>query len=140
MTLLFVCTGNTCRSPMAAALMRRRLAREGRAGTAESAGLAASGEGASANAVAVLAEWGLDIAAHRSRRVTARLCGEADRVAVMSERHRAALLAMGVPEEKIVVLGAQEGGIPDPYGGSLEDYRKTRDALERAVEALSLPQ
>lgn len=135
-TILFVCTGNTCRSPMAAALMRRRLERESRPGTVESAGLAAGGEPASPHAAAVMAEWGLDLSGHRSQPVTRGLCERADRIAVMSPRHRAALLALGVPGEKITILAEAEGGIPDPYGGSLADYRETRDALARAVDAL----
>ncbi len=138
MHILFVCTGNTCRSPMAAALMQRRMEREGISGTAESAGLAADGGPASPGALAALAEWGMDLSAHRSRQVTAALCRRADLVAVMSPRHAQALRALGVPSAKIVVLAQETGGIPDPYGGDAETYRRTRDALESAVQALPL--
>lgn len=90
MNILFVCTGNTCRSPMAAALMKRRMEREGIPGKAESAGLAASCEPASQLAVTVMREWDIDLRGHHSRPVTAMLCEAADLVAVMSLRHRLA--------------------------------------------------
>ena len=125
MNILFVCPGNPCRSPMAAALMKRRMEREGIPGKAESAGLAASCEPASQLAVTVMREWDIDLRGHHSRPVTAMLCEAADLVAVMSLRHRLALTAMGVDPQKIVVLGEESGGIPDPY-----------DALERAVAAI----
>ena len=138
MHILFVCTGNTCRSPMAAALMQRRMEREGVPGTAESAGLAADGGPASSGALAALAEWGLDLSGHRSRQVTAALCAGADLVAAMSPRHAQALRAMGVPSSKLIVLAEQVGGIPDPFGGDLAVYRRTRDALEQAIQALPI--
>ena len=138
MNILFVCTGNTCRSPRAAALMQRRMEREGVPGTAESAGLAADGGPASSGAQAALAEWGLDLSGHRSRQVTAALCARADLVAAMSPHHAQALRAMGVSSNKLVVLAEGTGGIPDPFGGDLAVYRRTRDALEQAIQALPI--
>lgn len=128
MRFLLVCTGNTCRSPMAQVLLRRRVTEQDEV---LSAGLAADGSPASAYAIEAAAEVGLDLSAHRSHTVNAALCSQADAIGVMSPSHKAALTAyFGVPAEKITVLG---GGIPDPYGGTLDDYRRTRDALDRAL-------
>ncbi len=139
MTIVFVCTGNTCRSPMAAALMRQVLDKRGRRDImVTSAGLAAiAGQPASRHAVEAMRERGVDLSAHRAKPLGDALLRSADRFAVMSASHAAALAAHGVPSEHIHVLAAQNGGIPDPYGGTLEDYRRTRDALEKAVEALA---
>ncbi|MCQ2405108.1 MAG: low molecular weight protein arginine phosphatase, partial [Clostridia bacterium] len=134
---LFVCTGNTCRSPMAAALFRKMAADRGLPIVAVSAGLAAqSGSPASENAVKALAEEGIDLSRHLSKPVTRELCDEAQMIAVMSEHHRLALVAADVDPHKIFVLG---GGVPDPYGGSLDVYRDTRDALKAVLPALLPP-
>ena len=129
--ILVVCTGNTCRSPMAAALFRRTLQEREEPFRVVSAGLAATGEPASEGARQVMAEWGIDLAAHRSQPVTAELCRQAERIYVMSPWQGQALqAAFGVPEERIRLLG---DGIPDPFGGDAELYRRTRDSLEQAI-------
>lgn len=131
MNYLVICSGNTCRSPMAAALLAARV---GETHCVQSAGLfAEAGVPAAANAVAACAEVGLDIASHRAAQVTAAQLEAADRVLVMTESHRAALLAVGVPCERIIVLG-----VPDPFGGDIDIYRAARDAIDAALaEVLS---
>lgn len=134
MTIVFVCTGNTCRSPMAESLMRAELSRRGVAAVVTSAGLSAMGEPAADHAVTVMEECGLNITRHRSRPLTKELADSADHLVVMTENHRALLLAAGVESTKISL---PTGGVPDPFGGSLEVYRRTRDALQAIICTLA---
>ena len=141
--ILFVCTGNTCRSPMAAALMRRALDKRGRPDImVTSAGLAAYRQPVSQNALAAITELDADLGAalsgHVSRSVNPEILKQADYIGVMSRNHASSCILLGADPEKITVLAGENGaGIPDPYGGSLETYRATRNALEKAVDAFA---
>ena len=132
MRILFVCTGNTCRSPMAEALFNAKC---GVKHFALSAGIAAfDGAPASENAILAMAERGIDLSSHSSRLLTPELLKGVDRVYCMTSRHaRAIENAYGDGGTEVHVL---EPAIPDPYGGSLEDYRLTADALSAAVEEI----
>ena len=131
MKILFVCTGNTCRSPMAEGLFRKMIADKGAENvTCSSAGIfAMTGDEVTPNAVKACERFAVDISAHRARRITAYILDETDKFVCMTHEH-AASLSMYVPSEKVTVLG---GGIPDPFGGDLELYIKTANYIRTAL-------
>lgn len=127
--VLFICTGNTCRSPMAAALYNRMARQAGCVECAESAGLGAQeGEPAAKNTVLAMAELGIDLSAHRARNLTPALLSNASHVLVMTPSHRAALESAFTPRCPVTVLG-----VSDPFGGSPDRYRACRDELAAAL-------
>ena len=145
--IVFVCTGNTCRSPMAEGLFKLRLAAALGCSVEElphrgfivlSAGISAlPGDAAAPEGVTVLQEWGVDLSGHRSRLATADLVARADDLIGMTRSHLLAVLTKypAVPGALRLLCGA-DGDLDDPIGGGPEIYRACADVIKNQVDRL----
>lgn len=138
--VLLVCTGNTCRSPLAAALLERLIEEEGPGGVAvSSAGVGAlDGAPASEGAYLVALEAGLDLSAHRAELLRPALVGQADLILTMSRSHLRRIEELGGAGKAMLVGAYATGGanveeVRDPFGGDVHAYRETLHHLDRLM-------
>ncbi|MBI3913828.1 MAG: low molecular weight protein arginine phosphatase [Chloroflexi bacterium] len=138
--ILFVCTGNICRSPMAEAFFNQiaRARQEDAAWVAHSAGTwGLENQPASGHAHTVMAQRGIDLRQHRGHAVTRTDVATADAVIVMTQNHRDALAAQFAADaykiHLLSELAQQSFDIADPYGGALAEYATCAQQIENLI-------
>ncbi len=142
--LIFVCTGNTCRSPMAEGLLKAMLPDDSGWEISSAGVCAANGFPASPNAVEAMCELDIDISDHRSRLLTPEMVKEADLLVTMTRDHHDAIVALDRESGSKVFLLKSFGvskcaaDIFDPVGQSLDVYRRVRDEIDAALPDLIL--
>ena len=136
MNVLFVCTGNTCRSPLAEVLLRKLLSENSIENVnVQSCGLSAyPGCPASENSAMIAPEFGCSLNFHTAKQFDDKLADWADIIITMSESHKQIIERFFERYySKVKVLG---NGISDPYGGDLEEYRQCATQIESELKKL----
>ena len=150
-TILLICTGNSCRSVMAAGLLKKMLKGKGDYKVATAGVAALTGAGATGQTFQVMAENGIELTHHVSQQLTNEMLREADLILVMERAHKEHILKrlpavgkklhllseFGRPQEENKLV---DPNVPDPIGQSLDFYRKVfaiiKEGIERVVKSL----
>ena len=142
--VLFVCTGNTCRSPMAQAMMQRKLTERFQDLSAKgiasvvalSAGVSAfGGDPASHGATAAIRDYGTTLDNHKSTQLNSALVEKADLILAMGNRHRQVIISQWPTlAHKVHLISPDGGEISDPFGGPLEVYQKCAQQLDQHTD------
>lgn len=135
--VLFVCTGNTCRSPMAELIFNTKAREKGIKAHAQSAGLCTiEGLPIHENSAEALKEIGIESDFFSSADIYDLELNNFDLIIGMTAEHIAELKGMGISEGKLRLLNSDKGGVSDPYGGSLATYKLCRDTLINNIEEI----
>lgn len=144
MRVLFVCTGNTCRSPMAEGILKDILGERKTDIEVHSAGIFAGEDGPiSEHSIEAMKEIGIDISDYRSKSIDEDRIKKSDIILTMGNSHKRFIeekyeLAIGKTFTLLEYVYGFKSDIVDPYGGDLDIYKQTRDEIYQAIRELEL--